>query len=719
MTPAVPTDAPGFAAYQQVRAAVLAMKRQQGGGAVADPSAYWAEELDNIDYLAEASPLIVRKLRHHAFQITGIRPYDYRSKGDGRREYFEARLRALEAMGSGRLGVPESPILGGFGYEIDGRLYNVDTLKFHEVLVGMERAGAIDALRRAARPVVCEIGAGWGGFAYQLKTLVPSATYVIVDFAELFLFSATYLATAFPEARLRFCTDAASLDGWRDADVVFVPHTLAQQVGTMPLDLMVNMVSFQEMTEAQVRAYAAMAARAGCPWLYSLNRERSPYNTELASVSAVLAERYDLSEIALLGTDYTSATKKPPKAGSTVTRSELGYRHLAGRLRTPVGATGGAPAAQAAGAARGTTSADRSPRVVLGMTLYNNAAHLPEAMESLLGQTHAGFALVLLDDASSDATEAIAREYAARDSRVRYIRHDTRKAMVATWREVAEIAARDYPSAPYFAWVSDHDRWHPRWLERLLAELDGDPGAVLAYPITERMTQAGEKTAMRPRYFDTASCTDLADRWRRFCHRGIGAGDMVYGLVRMEALRRAGVFRPVLSPDRLLIAELTLRGRIRQVQDVLWYRRESNGASIARQQHTLLLPGDRPAWFWAPPWLQHAITLRREYVLGTNAPSEPVGRMAWRGMLTRYMLRHGWRHFRKTSESNAIGQGIEGVIQARKQIRHHRRQAVYGTLVAGHALWGRTRRVGRRAVYEVLMLARRLGLRGSRGTGRS
>jgi glycosyltransferase involved in cell wall biosynthesis len=41
----------------------------------------------------------------------------------------------------------------------------------------------------------------------------------------------------------------------------------------------------------------------------------------------------------------------------------------------------------------------RSPRVVLGMTLYNNARHLPDAAASLLAQSHGDFALVMLDDA--------------------------------------------------------------------------------------------------------------------------------------------------------------------------------------------------------------------------------------------------------------------------------------------------------------------------------
>jgi putative sugar O-methyltransferase len=76
--------------------------------------------------------------------------------------------------------------------------------------------------------MVVEVGAGWGGFAYQFKALFPQTTYVIVDFPELFLFSATYLMTVFPGAAVRFWNDTVStFDRWQDADFIFVPNHAA------------------------------------------------------------------------------------------------------------------------------------------------------------------------------------------------------------------------------------------------------------------------------------------------------------------------------------------------------------------------------------------------------------------------------------------------------------------------------------------------------------
>ena len=60
------------------------------------------------------------------------------------------------------------------------------------------------------------------------------------------------------------------------------------------------------------------------------------------------------------------------------------------------------------------------PRIIIGSPLFNHAKDFPEAIESILSQTFTDFALVLVDDQSTDETPAIAREYEALDSRVLY-----------------------------------------------------------------------------------------------------------------------------------------------------------------------------------------------------------------------------------------------------------------------------------------------------------
>jgi len=670
-------DRLAYATYCRVRDEVLRMKDRCESPGGSGPSRYWAQELDQIDYLIDASPLVVRKLRHHAFQITGIRPYDYREAGE-KRAFFERRLRALVALAGGStLLVEEHDALGGFGFTIEGRRYNVDTLKFFEVLVGMQRAGVLEPFRTTdRRRIVLEIGAGWGGFAYQFKTLFPKTTYVVVDFPELFLFSASYLLTVFPEAKVRFWqAGQRTFEESEDVDFVFVPVPHVDAVLDARPDLLVNLVSFQEMTTSQVERYTELAAATGCQTLYSLNRDRSVYNDEIESVSAILSRRYDLREVSVLGSGYLKATKRDSaisvdEARRTSRVDDTGYRHLAGRLKPE--------------AARGLSGAHAAPLVGIGVTLRNRALYLSESLDSLLAQTHARFQLVLVDDGSTDGTEAIARAYAGRDSRVRYVRFPERRGMVAAWRAAFEEATAGGSS--YFAWASDHDRWHPKWLETLVATLEGYPDVVVAYPLTQRISPDGVPMAKPARQFETLGVTDLQARWTLFNRSdSVAAGDMVYGLMRVNAVRDAGVFREVLCPDRLLLAELTLRGQIRQVPEVLWYRRQFDTGSVERQRSTLFAPGAQPPSAWTPPWYLHARSLWETYVTRGNSTVELPQSVA-RRLVVAYAAAYAWRHYGKSTVQRGLLSILGWPRWVYKRVKHVALLSLYGVLVTSRRI---------------------------------
>ena len=248
------------------------------------------------------------------------------------------------------------------------------------------------------------------------------------------------------------------------------------------------------------------------------------------------------------------------------------------------------------------------PRVIIGSPLFNHAKDFPEAIESILSQTYTDFALVLIDDCSTDETAAIAREYEALDPRVSYQCNAQRIGLIGNSHEAFNAARARHPEAEYFAWASDHDLWHPRWLQQLVDALDANPDVVLAYPLNRRIGAAGEVLKRRPWAFDTFGETN---RWARM-RRGIkdmSAGNMVYGLYRITALERAGVYRHVLVPDRLLFTELALYGQFKQVPQVLWFRRWYGRIFSLGRQRSSFFPAGRPLYAYFPWWISHATSL--------------------------------------------------------------------------------------------------------------
>ena len=340
-----------YQAYLEARDAVLRMMDLSN----TQPSAYWRHELNGFEYMLDASPLLIERLRHHSFHVTGLRTYDYRPGKDAHRRRLADKLLRLREIGDERHLVPESPQLGGFGHEIEGELYNLDTLKFFEAMIALDRCGALATLASSSeRSVIWEIGAGWGGFARVLKTAVPNSTYVICDLPELYLFSGPYLRTLMPDARVRYWRgedgDELFAD-WEEIDFILVPAAGLSAITPPRLDLVVNMVSFQEMTTEQVRGYLQHALGAGAQTVYSLNRDRSGYNTELSSLRELMGEHLALEEIVLLEEAYTSlgprraaplrsrvrralrtSSLSPGGAGDTNS-----YRHIVGRPRSEPG----------------------------------------------------------------------------------------------------------------------------------------------------------------------------------------------------------------------------------------------------------------------------------------------------------------------------------------------------------------------------------------------
>jgi hypothetical protein len=326
-----------------------------------------------------------------------------------------------------------------------------------------------------------------------------------------------------------------------------------------------------------------------------------------------------------------------------------------------------------------TRQAAETPLVGLGMTLRNRAEYLPDAIDSLLEQSYRNFQLVMIDDGSTDETEAVARAFVKRDPRVRYLRFPQRRGMVAAWRAAFDQATAG--GAEYFAWASDHDRWHPLWLETLAATLREYPDVLLAYPLTQRIDPGGAPLAKPPRQFETFGVESREERWGLFTHSdAVAAGDMVYGLMRASAMREAGIFREVLCPDRLLLAELTLRGQIRQVPDVLWYRRQFAEGSVVRQRTTLFAPGTSPPSPWMPPWYIHARSLWSTYGRQPN-PTVSISPGTAARLISRYAAAYAWRHYAKSSVQRGILSVLGWPRWVYKRAKHGALLGVYGILV--------------------------------------
>jgi glycosyltransferase involved in cell wall biosynthesis len=215
-------------------------------------------------------------------------------------------------------------------------------------------------------------------------------------------------------------------------------------------------------------------------------------------------------------------------------------------------------------------------KVSIAVPAFNAERYIAKCLESLLAQTFTDFELVISDNASTDGTEDICRRYAAKDSRIRYVRRSTNIGGPANFRYVFELC-----SGKYHKWAAADDYWAPTFLEKAVAVLDAHPDVVLCYP-TSRLVGPDDETLSD--YEDNLDLQADSPRQRfNDLYRLIGLCNAPYGLIRRDAMSRTRLFGPEVNSDTHFLAELSLYGKFYLLRERLFFRRMHEGCSSWRR----------------------------------------------------------------------------------------------------------------------------------------
>jgi glycosyltransferase involved in cell wall biosynthesis len=212
------------------------------------------------------------------------------------------------------------------------------------------------------------------------------------------------------------------------------------------------------------------------------------------------------------------------------------------------------------------------PSVSIGLPVFNGEDYVAEAITSIVSQTYKNIEIIISDNASSDRTGEICRNFAARDSRVRYHRNEQNLGASRNYEISFGMA-----SGAYFKWAADDDVLAPTFIERCVEVLEADREAVLCYSKTTTIDGQGQPVSAGGAY----PAIDAAMPHERF-RASFFSGETypVWGLIRTEVLRRTRLLGPFVCHDRTLLAELALHGRFHCIDEFLFFHREHPGRSV-------------------------------------------------------------------------------------------------------------------------------------------
>jgi len=210
-----------------------------------------------------------------------------------------------------------------------------------------------------------------------------------------------------------------------------------------------------------------------------------------------------------------------------------------------------------------------TPKVSIGLAVYNGEQYLAEALESILAQTFRDFELVICDNNSTDSTPEICARYAAKDTRIRYYRNPINIGGVRNENRSMFLAR-----GSYFKLAAHDDNIAPRFLEECVAVLDANPDVEVCSTGAYFIDAGSNITETRtPR----AGTEDRLHHRIRSIARFDDACEATYGLMRMRALKEVRPQTNHLHSDRIVLTELALRRPFHLIEIPLFYKRIHEG----------------------------------------------------------------------------------------------------------------------------------------------
>jgi glycosyltransferase involved in cell wall biosynthesis len=245
------------------------------------------------------------------------------------------------------------------------------------------------------------------------------------------------------------------------------------------------------------------------------------------------------------------------------------------------------------------------PRVTLGMPVYNGDQFLASALESVLCQSFQDFELVISDNASTDRTAEICRDYEARDCRIRYSRNAKNIGLVGNHNRLVELARGEF-----FMWVAHDDALDKDYVAKCVQSLDSCPDAILCCSHVRDIVEDDISPTPDGGDGELAEILKTDSPDPRVRYRSIiklnHQCQSVYGVIRIGLLRKTRLHGKYADSDRVFLAELAVRGRFLVVPEPLFFHREHQQRSVhayrSRQERTVLMDPSQAGKIVYPYW---------------------------------------------------------------------------------------------------------------------
>jgi hypothetical protein len=241
------------------------------------------------------------------------------------------------------------------------------------------------------------------------------------------------------------------------------------------------------------------------------------------------------------------------------------------------------------------------PRVSFALPVRNGGEAIRRCLDSLLAQDFEDYEIVISDNASSDGTQDVIREYAARDSRIRPFLNEQDVGQIENFNRVVHLARGEY-----FRWIGAEDWLEPDYASSCVAVLDRDRGAIVVTNFF-RIHLDGGVSRYQEYHGELLESERPERRFARMLwsfHAGASLYEPLYSLIRRSTLLETSLIQMMVKADRILAAELSLAGRFHHHRACLAHRWKPTGETVHSEKYLRRYRPDHSAALQSNPWRQ-------------------------------------------------------------------------------------------------------------------
>lgn len=326
-------------------------------------------------------------------------------------------------------------------------------------------------------------------------------------------------------------------------------------------------------------------------------------------------------------------------------------------------------------------AATTRPLVSICLPTCNRAPMLEQSLRTICAQDYAPLDILISDDASTDGTEALCRELADQDVRVRYVRQERRLGLYPNHN-----FCLDDSRGEYVCLFHDDDQHHPEIVSACAAFLIRHPEVGIVCPDWELLDEKGRTVGVRDH--DVPEVTAGLDYISRTVRSGRSSIGCPGAMIRKSALGAVRFLEdgPIGFADFVIWFQIAEHASIGHVSRRLWkyrlHRRSFSRRTIESMTHDYYENLNRYCDDHLARWPEHAHLVEQ-----------------WRKDINRYLF---WAlayelglHFRKSRGGRARSADNRSVFEITdyslteeevRRVREQMRRYRTGTIQAG-AFW--------------------------------